>query len=110
MDRLPVRIASGVRLIDVADVLWIEAVRDYARVHARSGEYLLRTTMGDLERRLDPSRFVRIHRSTIANVAYVSELHGAGVGDGEVVLRTGARLRASERGRRVLMRALHIAL
>jgi two-component system LytT family response regulator len=107
-DHLPVRIADGVRLIDVGDVLWIEAVRDYARVHARSGEYLLRTTMGRLERRLDPARFVRIHRSTIANVAYVSELHGAGVGDGEVVLRTGARLRASERGRRLLMRVLHI--
>jgi two-component system, LytTR family, response regulator len=107
--RLPVRIASGVRLIDVAEVLWIEAVRDYARVHARSGEYLLRTTMGGLERRLDPARFVRIHRSTIVNVAYVSELHGADVGDGEVVLQTGTRVRASERGRRLLMRAFHIA-
>jgi two-component system LytT family response regulator len=106
--RLPVRIASGVRLIDVDDVLWIEAVRDYARVHARSGDYLLRTTMGGLERRLDPARFVRIHRSTIANVAYVSELHGADAGDGDVVLQTGTRLRVSERGRRLLMRALHI--
>jgi two-component system LytT family response regulator len=105
---LPVRIADGVRLIDVADVLWIEADRDYARVHARSGDYLLRTTMGGLERRLDPARFVRIHRSTIANVAYVSELRGGEAGDGEVVLHTGTRLRASERGRRLLLRALHI--
>ena len=107
-DRLPVRIGTGVRLIDVADVLWIEAVRDYARVHARGGEYLLRTTMTNLEQRLDPARFVRIHRSTIANVAYVSELRGVDVGDSEVVLRTGTRLKASERGRRLLMRVLHI--
>jgi two-component system LytT family response regulator len=108
-DRLPVRIGTGVRLIDVGDVLWIEAVRDYARVHTRSGAYLLRATMASLERRLDSARFVRIHRSTIANVAYVNELRGAGATDGEVVLRTGARLRASERGRRLLLRALGLA-
>ena len=107
-ERLPVRIGGGVRLIDLNEVMWIEAVRDYARLHTRNGEYLLRTTMAALEQRLDPSRFVRIHRSTISNVAFVSELHGAESGESEVVLRTGKRLRASERGRRVLLRALHV--
>ena len=108
VERLPVRIAGGVRLIDVDDVLWVEAVRDYARVHARSGAFLLRTTMAALERRLDARRFVRIHRSTIANIAYIQELLGADAGDSEVVLRGGTRLRASERGRRALMHALRI--
>jgi two-component system LytT family response regulator len=108
-ERLPVRIGGGVRLIDLDEVIWIEAVRDYARLHTRSGEYLLRTTMAALEERLDPRRFVRIHRSTIANIAFVSELHGAESGEGEVVLRTGKRLRASERGRRVLLRALNVS-
>jgi DNA-binding LytR/AlgR family response regulator len=103
-----VRIAGGVRLIDLEDVIWIEAVRDYARLHARSGEFLLRTTMTALERRLDSRRFVRIHRSTIANVAFIQELLGVEDGDSEVVLRGGARLRASERGRRALLRALRI--
>jgi two-component system LytT family response regulator len=106
VDRLPVRVGTSVRFLDLDDVMWIEAVRDYARLHARSGEFLLRTTMAALERRLDPRRFVRIHRSTIANVAFIHELHGADFGDSEVVLRTGARLRASERGRRQLLRAL----
>jgi len=108
VERLPVRIANGVRLLDVDDVLWVEAVRDYARVHARSGAFLLRTTMAALERRLDPRRFVRIHRSTIANIEYIQELLGAEAGDSEVVLRGGTRLRASERGRRALMHALRI--
>ena len=107
-DRLAVRIGAGIRLIQLEDVMWIEAVRDYARVHARSGEYLLRTTMTALEQRLDQRRFVRIHRSTIANVAFVHELYGSDVGDSEVVLRTGKRLRASERGRRTLMRVLNL--
>ena len=107
-ERLPVRIGGGVRLIDLDEVIWIEAVRDYARLHTRSGEYLLRTTMAALEERLDPRRFARIHRSTIANIAFVSELHGADAGESDVVLRTGKRLRASERGRRVLLRALHV--
>lgn len=109
VERLPVRIQSGVRLIDVNDVIWIEAVRDYARVHVRSGAFLLRTTMAALERRLDARRFVRIHRSTIANVAFIHELVGGECGDSEVVLRGGMRLRASERGRRALLRTLRIA-
>jgi two-component system, LytTR family, response regulator len=108
VERLPVRVQGGVRLIDVDDVIWIEAVRDYARVHARSGAYLLRTTMAALERRLDARRFVRIHRSTIANVAFIHELLGAECGDSEVVLRGGLRLRASERGRHALLQALRI--
>jgi len=108
VDRLAVRVGSGVRLIDVDDVMWIEAVRDYARLQTRGGEFLLRTTMAALERRLDARRFVRIHRSTIANIAFVSELRDVDAGDSEVVLRSGARLRASERGRRVLMRALRV--
>ena len=107
-ERLPVRIGGGVRLIDLDEVVWVEAVRDYARLHTRNGEYLLRTTMAALEERLDPRRFVRIHRSTIANISFVSELHGAEAGESDVVLRTGKRLRASERGRRVLLRALHV--
>ena len=107
-DRLAVRIGAGVRLIQLEDVLWIEAVRDYARVHTRTGEFLLRTTMTALEQRLDQRRFVRIHRSTIANVAFVHELYGSDEGDSEVVLRSGKRLRASERGRRSLMRALNL--
>ena len=107
-DRLAVRIGAGIRLIQLDDVLWIEAVRDYARVHTRGGEFLLRTTMTALEQRLDQRRFVRIHRSTIANVAFVHELYGSDVGDSEVVLRSGKRLRASERGRRTLMRAFHL--
>lgn len=106
--RLAVRTGNGVRLIDTNDVMWIEAERDYARLRTRAGEFLLRTTMAALERRLDPRRFVRIHRSTIANLEFVAELRDADAGDSEVVLRSGARLRASERGRRVLLRALHV--
>jgi two-component system LytT family response regulator len=106
--RLAVRTAGGVRLIDVDDVMWVEAERDYARLRTRGGEFLLRTTMTALERRLDPRRFVRIHRSTIANIQFVAELRDADAGDSEVVLRTGDRLRASERGRRVLLRVLHV--
>lgn len=107
-ERLAVRVGGTVRLVDLDDVMWIEAVRDYARLHTRTGEFLLRTTMAALEGRLDARRFVRIHRSTIANLEFVSELRGAEVGESEVVLRTGARLRASERGRRVLLSALHL--
>ena len=107
-DRMAIRIGNGVRLIDLDDVMWVEAVRDYARLHTRGGEFLLRTTMAALERRLDLRRFMRIHRSTIVNLAFVSELRDAAAGDSEVVLRNGVRLRASERGRRALLDTLRL--
>ena len=95
LSRLSVRAAGRIIVVDLATVDWIEAADNYVRLHAGSREYLLRETLGRLEERLDPERFVRIHRSAMVQVDRISELHPASHGDMEVVLRNGTVLTLS---------------
>jgi len=93
--RLAVRHAGRTVLIDVADIQWIEAGRDYARLHTAERAWLISERMNVLEERLDPATFVRIHRSTIVNLERVRELDRAEDGGGEVLLESGVRLRVA---------------
>lgn len=96
---LPERIALSeggrITFVPVADIDWIEAAGNYALLHAGPRSGLLRTTLHDLEARLDARRFLRIHRSRIVNVARVRELVPQPSGDCEIVLKDGTRLMSS---------------
>jgi two-component system, LytTR family, response regulator len=92
LTRLPVRSERGVRVIDLVDVEWISASDNYVTLHAAGREYLLRDTMTRLERQLNPTHFVRIHRSTIVQVDRIHELLPAFHGDYTIVLKDGTRL------------------
>jgi two-component system, LytTR family, response regulator len=74
LDRLALRERGRVRLVDVGDIRWIEADGVYVTIHTAGGRYLHREVLGHLEARLDPRRFVRIHRSHIVNFDVVREL------------------------------------
>ena len=98
---------NGQRHVIAADeVRWIEAQDYYAALHTSSGTFLLRESLASLAERLDENRFVRLHRSTIANVNFVRELDVAGGGTWHVTLSDGTRRRVSRAGRRVLRRHL----
>jgi two-component system LytT family response regulator len=87
---------SGGRLlfVRVADVDWIEAAGNYVRVHARGDSLLLRTSMTRAQRRLDPSAFIRIHRSAIVNIDRIKDLTPWSHGEYIVTLQDGTRLHA----------------
>jgi len=93
--RFVLRSVGRVLLIDVDDVDWIEAAGNYVRLHHGGESHLLRETMSSLEQRLDPLRFVRIHRSSFVNLDRVRELRHVLHGDYAVVLRDGTRLTLS---------------
>ncbi|MFL5385139.1 MAG: LytR/AlgR family response regulator transcription factor [Longimicrobiaceae bacterium] len=93
--RLVVRSGAQVAFVSTNEVEWIEADGNYARIHARGREYLLRDTMRALEARLDPDRFVRIHRSAIVNVERISTVEPYFHGEYVVMLAGGRRLIAS---------------
>lgn len=95
---LTVPTESGERLIDAADVDWIEA-RDYqTALHVGGETHLVRQSMAALEKRLDPARFVRIHRSAIVRLDRVREWKAGGADrEAVVVLRDGTELRVSRR-------------
>jgi two-component system LytT family response regulator len=97
-----VRVGRRTLLVGVDEVEWIEADSYYAALHVRGQTHLVRQTMAMLEARLDPRRFVRIHRSAIVNLMSVRELHRSASGALEVVLHDGTRLEVSRSRRRRL--------
>jgi two-component system, LytTR family, response regulator len=86
-------------ILDVSEIEWIEAEDYYAAVHARGGRHLVRESLASLETRLDRTRFVRVHRSAIVNLAQVVEIRNQAAGDSMVVLRSGVQLPLSRRRR-----------
>ena len=101
--RFAVKHNQRIVLVKVDDVDWIESSANYARLHARGTPYMVRMTMSELEKRLDPVRFARIHRSTIVQVDRIKDIAPAWHGDFDVTLRDGTVLRLSRsfRGRLV---------
>ncbi len=72
---------------------WIEGADSYARLRGGSKVYMLREALASLERRLDPRRFLRVHRSTIVNLTRVRAVEAQQRGDATSVLSTGARVK-----------------
>ena len=99
-DRFVVKSGGHLVFLPVDQVDWIEAAGNYVRLHAGPACHLLRETMTAIERRLDPAKFLRIHRCRIVNVDRVERLQPWLNGEYAVVLRTGTRLTLS-RGCRV---------
>jgi two-component system LytT family response regulator len=95
LDRLPIKDAGRVVFLDLEEVEWIEAADYYVQLHTRDKAYLHRETMASLEARLDPKRFVRIHRSAIVNQRFVRELRPKGQRDLVCVLASGASLKVA---------------
>ena len=72
--RLVVKIGRSYRFVRMEDIDWLEAERNYLRLHLGDKSHLIRHTLGGIEEKLDPQRFVRINRSTIVNVERIKEL------------------------------------
>jgi len=110
LQRIPVRAAGRVMLIPVSDVEWIEASGDYAVLHSRDRQHLATERIATLATALDPSAFVRIHRSAIVRIDYIRELRARTHGDYDVVLTTGRTVRLSRTYRDAVAETLGINL
>jgi two-component system, LytTR family, response regulator len=94
LERLVVRAAGSVTVVEVKDIDYIEAEDYYVLLHAGSKHVLYRESMRDLEMLL-PRSFVRIHRSTIVNAERIAELRTYASGEHRVILRDGTELAVS---------------
>jgi two-component system LytT family response regulator len=94
-------IKAGARLLflKMAEIKWVEAERDYVRLHLEKDSHFIRETMNNLEKRLDKNGFIRIHRSTIVNVNEICEILPLLGGDYSVVMRDKTQLTLSRRYR-----------
>jgi two-component system, LytTR family, response regulator len=93
--RILVKDRGRVLIVDEQDIDWVEADGDYVRLHVQGRSHLLRETMAAMEARLDPAHFARVHRSAIVNLQRIRELRPLPNREYVLVLRDGARLRAS---------------
>lgn len=106
LDRLVGKSGGRVFFLRTDDIVWIEAAGNYVRLHLSDDSHLFRETMNGIEARLDPRRFVRIHRSRIVNSDRIRELQASVNGEYTVTLQNGTRLTLSRGYREKLQERL----
>lgn len=110
LTRIPVKSEGRIVVVALSDVDWIGAADNYVTLHAGPRAYLLRDTMGRLERELDPDQFVRIHRSAIVRIDRIRELVPDFHGEFALLLGDGTKLTLSRSYRSKVEAAMGRAL
>ena len=102
VSRLAIRETGRTYFVAVDTIDWIEGADYYVKLHVSGRVHLLREPLRSLAQRLDPSRFARVHRSAIVNLARIREIRMANKGDHTIVLEDTTRLRLTRARRRDL--------
>ncbi|MBV8466003.1 MAG: LytTR family transcriptional regulator [Burkholderiales bacterium] len=89
-------------LLPAAEIEWVQAWGNYVNLRVRGHDYPLRSTMTALAERLDPKRFVRVHRSYMVNLDFVQEIEPLEAGDARAKLQSGEYVPVSRRYRDTL--------
>lgn len=100
--RLVIRAKGRIVFLNLAEIDWIEASANYVRLNVGKESHLYRETIGRISERLDPTHFVRVHRSTIVNVRKIKELIPVNSGEYIVILNNGKELSCSRSYRAAL--------
>ena len=90
--RLPVKNAGRTIYVHLDEIDWISAAGNYLELHVGKKTHLIRERLNMLETKIDPEKFVRIHRSTVLNIERVKEVHPLFNGDQLVILKDGTEL------------------
>lgn len=108
LDRISVKDGSRIHLIQLDELLYIQASGDYVTLFTTNGQYVKDQTMKYFESRLPASTFIRIHRSCIVNCEYIARIELFGKETWQVRLKTGVSLRASAGGYKLLKERLSL--
>ncbi len=95
IERLVIKSGGTTRFLEAKELECIEAAGMYVALHTGGKQLLYRSSLTDIEAKLDPRHFIRVHRSAIVNLARVAHLEPISHGDFEVVLKSGKRVRLS---------------
>ena len=110
LERLVVKTGGKIFFLRTEEIDWIEAAGDYVKIHINTTEHIIRERITELESKLDPSRFLRIHRSTIVNIDRIKEMQPMFYGDYVVILRNGIQLNLSRTYREKISKLLKSSL
>lgn len=95
-ERISVKKGESFLFLRVEEIDWIEAEANYVRIHVGKESYLLRCTISNMEKSLDPEKFIRIHRSTIVKIDSIKEIYPwIQVGEYALSLKSGQQLTIS---------------
>lgn len=95
LTRIAVKSSGRVVFIRVEEIDWIESAGNYVKVHIHKESYMLRGRLSEMAKRLDPTTFFQIHRTTIVNLDRMKEFLPLFKGEGVLVLKDGTRLDVS---------------
>ncbi len=109
LDRIAVKLRGRIVIVQVNDIDWLEARDNYVRLHVGRVQYLVRGTISALEARLDPRRFVRVHRGALVNVDRIVEVRSGLRGD-TVVLAGGVQVPVGATRRAELLQRLGLSV
>jgi two-component system LytT family response regulator len=96
-ERFIVKSVGRIMFLRADEIAWIAAADNYVYLHVNGGSHLVRDSLKAMEKKLDPERFARVHRSAIVNLSSIAELKPLDHGDYEVTLRDGTRLTATRK-------------
>lgn len=95
LNRILIKNSNKNIFVDVGEIEWIESSGNYVKLHLPETEHMIRGSLKNLEEKLNPLVFVRIHRSWMVNIRKVKEIKPWFSGDSKVVLKNGKTLKMS---------------
>lgn len=106
LNRIAVGGPAGTSFVNAKDVDWLKAAENYVELHVGRDCYLVEVTMAEIAKRLDPARFVRIHRSVIVNAERIRTVQSASHSEYLVTLASGIQLRSGRTYKEALQRLI----
>jgi two-component system LytT family response regulator len=107
ISRIVFKSRGRILFLPTADIQWIGAEENYVRINTGSESHLLRETMVNIERRLDPQVFLRVHRSFIVNLHFVKEIRSTADGESVVALLNDQKVTMSRTYRARIQELIH---
>lgn len=104
LDRIMIKSNGRVYFVKTNEIDWIEAAGNYLKLHCDKKNHMVRDTMSNMEEKLDPDQFFRIHRSVIVNIEKIRELQPWFHGDYMITLLDGQKLTMSRNYKDLLQR------
>jgi two-component system LytT family response regulator len=95
LDRILIKNGGRIFFLKAVEINWIEAAAYYANLHTAKESHLIRDTLNNLENKLDPAVFIRIHRSYIVNIEFIKELQPWSKNSYVVILKDNTKLNLS---------------
>ena len=94
-EKIAIKDGGETTLVETSDIDWVDAAGDYMCIHANDETHIMRITMKELEARLDPTNFQRVHRSTIVNLDRVTKVCSHLNGEFHLILVNGVSIKMS---------------